>query len=467
MKKINQFVAGAAILALVCFVAGCQNVEENRDERAESAAKHFEGAKSREFKEGQKLTLSECIAMAAEKSLAGKITKLEERIAGERRSARTLGALPELDNTENGMNADLARCVLDFSLAFLNDKQAQDALYLSEQRANRAAQNLALDVVRAYYAVAAAQRAVVITKVQLQKAGDPDQFKDKVSSAQYRNFVALKKQLAEYIRIKELNSVELCKLIGVVPSDKFVVDDNCLNKLPAFMFPDVKVLDQMALLMRPELYEIGLKKQINIFQLREEIKNLFPQVESYFDFSASDIYGMNWWAFGIRSAYNLLSAAMDMNKTWNSEEKRGFPQACAIVAQVRIAHADLVECKKAYDSDVKAGKDAEKFISLGNYYIACYRLINALGLKTVGAKNSAVTVDEVTAAAKRAETEIESAQAQANAAASAKARGVAPAVTAVESKVVNQSLTDFGAVDLFSVYDTTPSKAAQAGKGGK
>ncbi len=468
MKKINQLVACAAILALASFMAGCQNAEQNRDERAESAARHFEGAKSREIIEGKKLSLSESVSMAAGKSLSAKLNKLEERIASERRTAETLGALPQLDNVkDNGMDAGVACSVIDFSLAFLNEKQAQDANYLSEQRRNRAAQNLAFDVVKAYYATAAAQRAAEITKVRLKQAGDPDQFKDKVTSAQYLKFAALKKQLSEYLRMKEVNSVELCKLIGAVPTEKVAVDANCLNKLPAFMFPDVKVLEQIALLMRPELYEIGLSKQINIFQLRNEMKSLFPQIGAYVDFMNSDIYNMNWWAFGIRSAYNLLSVAVDMNKAWNAEEKRGIAQAFAIVAQVRIAHADLVACKKVYDENVKAGKEAEKIIALGNYYTACYRLINVLGLKTVGAPNVAVIVDEVAAAQKRAETEISSADREVKEIAAAKAKAVVSGANTVETRVVNQSLTDFGAVDLFSVYDTTPARAAQAGKGGK
>ena len=51
--------------------------------------------------------------------------------------------------------------------------------------------------------------------------------------------------------------------------------------------------------------------------------------------------------------------------------------------------------------------------------------------------------------------------------AAAKAKAVVSGANTVETRVVNQSLTDFGAVDLFSVYDTTPARAAQAGKGGK
>ena len=45
MKKINQFVVGAAVLAVAFVISGCQNMEDYRKERAEDAIKHFEGAK--------------------------------------------------------------------------------------------------------------------------------------------------------------------------------------------------------------------------------------------------------------------------------------------------------------------------------------------------------------------------------------------------------------------------------------
>ncbi len=40
-------------------------------------------------------------------------------------------------------------------------------------------------------------------------------------------------------------------------------------------------------------------------------------------------------------------------------------------------------------------------------------------------------------------------------------------MVAIEKKVVNQPLTNFGSVDFISIYDSSPARAAQAGKGGK
>ena len=97
MKKINQFVVGAAVLAVAFVIAGCQSMEDYRNERAEYAIKHFEGAKYRELLEGKQLTLSECINLAKEHNLNLQVNKLEEKVARELRTAEMLGMLPELN----------------------------------------------------------------------------------------------------------------------------------------------------------------------------------------------------------------------------------------------------------------------------------------------------------------------------------------------------------------------------------
>ena len=69
MKKRSQFVAVLTAAAAVLVVSGCQSMDDYRNDRAENAIKHFEGAKYRELIEGKRLTLRECIDMAQEHNL--------------------------------------------------------------------------------------------------------------------------------------------------------------------------------------------------------------------------------------------------------------------------------------------------------------------------------------------------------------------------------------------------------------
>ena len=340
MKKINQLVMALAALAAAAGISGCQSMEDYRNERAEYAIKHFESAKYRELLEGKKLTLRECIDIAKEHNLNLQVSKLEEKVAHEMKTAEMLGMLPELnvndnftwrnnepassskkvgeggltygysksqDRDVNYLNIDLALSVLDFGLAFFNTQQAQDRVYMQEQRTIRAAQNLTLDVVRAYFSVAAAQKAIRITTGLLeecrnryeliQKLGKKGQIDPFRAFDETRRFIEMEKRLTNYVRSYENSCVELRSLLGMAPSGKITVEDAYLNRLPDYELPDIETMEQIALFKRPELYEIDIQRHINILEVRKEIVQMFPQVRIFTDFTRSSnsfLYHMNW-----------------------------------------------------------------------------------------------------------------------------------------------------------------------------
>ena len=549
MKKINQFVVGAAVLAVAFVIAGCQSMEDYRKERAEYAIKHFEGAKYRELLEGKQLTLSECINLAKEHNLNLQVSKLEEKVAQELRTAEMLGMLPELnindtatirnntaassskkvgtggltygysqsqDKDVNYFNIDLALSVLDFGLAFFNTQQAQDRVYMREQRTIRAEQNLTLDVVRAYFSVAAAQKAVKITTDLLkecqnrynliQKLGKTGQIDAFRAFDEVRRFIDMEKRLTNYLRSYSNSCVELRSLLGMAPSDKISVVDSYLEKLPDYELPDIEMMEQIALFKRPELYEIDIQRHINILEVRKEIIMMFPNVRLFYDFTNSSnsfLYHMNWWELGIRAAYNLLkvpmrvSRAIAMNKQVKADEKRSFAQAIAVMAQVRIAHANLMATKQRYDIDAKTYKafsenleqakrtvragelsklqldhirlataetEIERLMSMGNYYVSYYRMLNAIGINSISAKNIASIRRELEDAKRRAAKELELARREYNARMASGKGKTDDEVMSISSKVIDQPLTNFGTVDFISVYDAMPAKAAKKGK---
>ena len=270
------------------------------------------------------------------------------------------------------------------------------------------------------------------------------------------------------------------------------------------------MMEQIALFKRPELYEIDIQRHINILEVRKEIVMMFPQVRLFYDFTNSSnsfLYHMNWWELGIRAAYNLLkipvhvSRALAMNKQVAADEKRGFAQAIAVMAQVRIAHANMVATKERYDIDAKTYKafaenlaqarrtaragdlsklqldhirlataetEIERLMSLGNYYVSYYRMLNAIGINSISAKHVTQIRSELEAAKRRAAKELELARREYNARmASAGAKSSSSDVQVIESKVTNQPLTNFGSVDFLSIYDNTPARAAKVGAGSK
>ena len=435
-------------------------------------------------------------------------------------SGLTYGYSTSQERDVNYFNIDLALSVLDFGLAFFNTQQAQDRVYMREQRTLRAAQNLTLDVVRAYFSVAAAQKAIKITSGLLeecrnryeliQKLGKKGQIDPFRAFDETRRFIDMEKRLTNYVRSYQNSCVELRSLLGMAPSGKIVVEDAYLNQLPDYELPNIELMEQIALFKRPELYEIDIQRHINILEVRKEIVMMFPQVRIFYDFTNSSnsfLYHMNWWELGIRAAYNLLkipvhvSRAIAMNKQVAADEKRGFAQAIAVMAQVRIAHANLQATKERYDIDAKtyrafaenlaqarrtvrsgdlsqlqldhirlatAETEIERLMSLGNYYVSYYRMLNAVGINSISAKSISQIRAELETAKRRAAKELELARREYNARmAAATAKSEEADVVSISSKVVNQPLTNFGSVDFLSIYDSTPARAEKAGKGGK
>lgn len=456
--------------ALVLLLSGCKSFDEYQQERIAYAVKHFERAQYSNIENGRILTLNECVHLAVKNNLDLKVFGLEEQVSKEMRTSEMLGMLPELnisnnltgrnntpassskqlhgdgpgtysysqsqDKTVNYLNIDLALSVLDFGLAFFNTQQAQDRLLLRQQRTRRAEQNLVLDTVRVYFQVAAAQRAINITSELLKDCRNRYELIEKMEEAgqitpfrafdEVRDFVDMEKRLTNYIRSYENSCVELRSLLGLYPNAQVKVDDSILDDVPEFTFPEMELMEQIALMKRPELYEIDMQKHINVLECRKTIVMMFPNVRMFVDFTNSNnsfLYNSTWWELGIRAAYNLLKLPQHISRYQaysaqvDAEEARTYAQAIAVMAQVRIAHANLVATKERLDIDTKvnnayqknlkkaegsskvsgelsqlelahmrlatAETEIEKNLSLGNYYVAYFRVLNTLGIENL------------------------------------------------------------------------------------
>ncbi|MBO4631457.1 MAG: TolC family protein, partial [Lentisphaeria bacterium] len=352
MRKIFSVTAVLAGVLLLLSAAGCKTNQDYKDDRAENAAKHFAQAKYREMP-GEKLTLQQCIEIALKNNLQVRVSELELDVQKEFQTAEALGMLPQLnvnnnftarsntpasssekivangatygasyseDKIINYLNIDLMFSMLDFGLAFFNTRQQADRVIMTRQRTERAAQNLIFDVVKAYFKVAAAQRAQQLTASlieqcrsrydQIYKLSQKRQISPARAFDESRRFMDMEKRLTAYERSYESACVELRTLMGYYPSPVIMVDESPLNHTPEFNFlPGIELMEQIAILQRPELYETDIQKHINILECRKTLLLMFPNVKLYADWSNSNnkfLYNQSWWELGLRAAYNLL-----------------------------------------------------------------------------------------------------------------------------------------------------------------
>ena len=469
MKPFWNLCAGLVCLTvLLLAAAGCKTRDAYTDERARLAALHFERAKWSLHKSDHVYTLDECIDLALKYNLDIEVAKLEEKSASEATIAEALGMLPELtasdtvsnrnnvaasgsqavaaegstysystsqDQFQQSLNIDLALSFLDFGLAAFNTAQAHDRTLIREQRTRRVAQNLQADVVRAYFQVAAAQKAIEIAEDLLEKCKTRYELiremgKKKLISPfrafdETKRFFEMEKRLTNYTRSYEASRAELRALLGLTAGAGILVDTSMLDEEnpPVFDLPDIHVMEQIALLERPELFEIDMQRHINVFELYKTIIMMFPNVRIYMDFSQSSnsfLYHHTWMELAVRAAYNLLklpqqiARAKSIHTQIRTEESRGFAQAVGIVAQVRIADVNLQNAIDRFRLDNRiyhtysenlrnaeasirtsgglsqleldhirlstAETRIERLNSLGGYYIAYYRLLNSIGI---------------------------------------------------------------------------------------
>ena len=520
----RKIVFGVFCVALFAF-AGCKSFDEYQKERIAYAVKHFERSQYANIPKGKVLTLNECVAYARKNNLDLKVFGLEEEVAKELRTSDFLGMLPELnisnnlthrsntpasssrqidgsgygtysysqsqDRTINYFNIDLALSVVDFGLAFFNTCQANDRMLLRQQYTRRAEQNLVLDVVRVYFQVAASQRAISITKKLLKDCRDRYQLIEKMGETgkitpfrafdEVKRFVEMERRLENYLRSYENSCVELRSLMGLYPNSEIKVDDTILDRVPDFKFPEMILMEQIALMKRPELFEIDIQKHISVLECRKTLVSMFPNVRLFMDFTNSNnsfLYHNSWIELGVRAAYNLLTLPRQISRYMaysdqvDAEEYRTYAQAIGVMAQVRMAHANFVANKErlaidlrvnaAYSKNLKKAEESgkisgelsqlelahmrlstaeteiEKYLSIGNCYVAYFRVLNVLGIEnlhkgTVAELKKTLDAERVRAAEelKKARAEFDAAQKKA-----APVKQVAPAKKAAPVKQV-------------------------------
>ena len=456
-------------VAGILVFTGCQTEEDYRNERAEKAVRYFERSQLRKMVPDQKLTLAECLAIGLKHNLDLKVKQQEEDIAAELRTAELLGMLPELnindgfsgrtnipassskaydsdgatygasqnqDQVINTFNIDLALSVMDFGLAFFNSQQAHDRVLLRKQRTERMAQNLTLDIINAYCRVAAAQNALNITAHMLNLCRERHttisnlRKNNKITPfrafEEIRRFNEMERRQTSYEQEYQNACVELRALLGFYPSAEIKVDDSFLDKMPSDeVLPALDVMEQIALIRRPELQETEIQRHISLIECRKAILTMFPNARIFLDFNNvnnSFLYNQNWWEMGVAAAFNLLKLPQKVAQTMayyrqaDAETMRTFGQSIAVISQVRISHANIMANKdiysraektfQNYDKTLKAAQNNQKAVvsdlsqleidhmvlttaeakiertfALADYYISFYRLMNSMGMR--------------------------------------------------------------------------------------
>jgi outer membrane protein len=463
-------IQGILLVCVVVMLFGCYNSEEGyREERVKNSKKHYEEINKKVIPEGKIFTLPECIKLALEQNLDLKVFELREAVNRERKTAAMLGMLPELnvsmdathrtnepgsssENIKTGAQTfapsksseedevnfkiEMALSTLDFGLAYFNSSQAHDRGILAKQQTRRAAQNLKLDVVKTYLKVAAAQDAIETTEALIKKCHNIQDTITELSKAkridpmrlldERKRFIRLEKRLMTYRRSYNNACIELRALMGYLPINSIRVSTKALKEITVVDLPSIETLEKIALVERPELYQLDVQVNITVTEARKTILMMFPNVRIFADFNNSSnkfLYHQSWWEIGIRAAYNLLKLPQQVAKYYAIETEadelamRTLALSIGVMSQVRIAQANLDDVKERYDLDNRvyqaysehlkvalqnyesggalskleisrleletAETEIDRLLALSNYYLSYYRMLNTVGVTSL------------------------------------------------------------------------------------
>lgn len=336
--------------------------------------------------------------------------------------------------------------VLDFGVSYYRAKQRADEFMMAQERKRRVIQTMVHDVRFAYLRALAAQRLAGETEnvmKQAEVAIDQSRAAESRGAIPVQTALAYQRALVDAVallntRRQELDfaKAELAALMSA-PTNQFTLADTPEQQLQPLP-NNLALLEDTALLNRPELREEDYRKRISGDETRRQLMQAYPNLSfgigTQYD-SNKLLYNNDWVESSARVSWNLLRvlsapAVKDAGELQlEVDDARRQALSMAIMTQTRIAALRYGLAKNDLDL---AHKSME-----------------------VDARVAAVAKSGVTS---KAETELELVRATARSAVSKYQRAIAYANAQAAFARIQHSLGqdfDFGDIDNLTVADLT------------
>jgi outer membrane protein TolC len=250
--------------------------------------------------------------------------------------------------------AEFSWNVLDFGVSYYRARQQADQYLVAEERRRKVVQNLVQDVRAAYWRALGAQRLAAQTKDILERSNlalarsreaETQRVISPVQALTYQRALLDAISFLNQRRLDlEFANRELAALMNVEPGINFVVAEAVEAKLPA---PpnDVRKLEDMALLQRPELREEDFKKRITADEARRQILGMLPGIslDAGVQYDSNNLLNSNSWSQGgVRISWNLLrllalpTLKSTQEQQVRTDQARRMALSMAVMTQLRV-----------------------------------------------------------------------------------------------------------------------------------
>lgn len=250
--------------------------------------------------------------------------------------------------------AEFSWNLLDFGVSYYRARQQSDQFLIAEERRRKVVQNMVQDVRASYWRALGAQRLSAQTKDILERAqlalarSREAETQRVISPVQALNYQRALLDAISFLNQRrqdlEFASHELAALMNVEPGVTFTVAETVEARLPA---PpnDVRKLEELALIQRPELREEDFKKRISADETRKQLLGMLPGIsfDAGVQYDSNQLLNSNRWAQGgVRISWNLLqlvalpSLKATQEQQVRTDEARRMALSMAVMTQLRV-----------------------------------------------------------------------------------------------------------------------------------
>lgn len=346
------------------------------------------------------LTMDEAVSYALTYNLDAEVKQLERDILKESLAGARLKMLPSLtldgeisrrdsydasysdplftegeqdynysrDKSTKRFNLELSWDILNFGIAYYQQRQAEEQYRIAEQRRRRVVQNLKFDVTKTYWQALAAKRAMVISKDLVERLQERESIlKNQRESLIKSEIETLETSVImsemqmnmsgfenEYYRYK----AKLAVLMGLPKGSEFELADGDFETLLTDAGNlDMSTLELEALHQRPELYEQDMEESISLDDARIAVARTMPKPSLFYRYNYDGdkhLYEDQWYEVGVRLSFDLLAVPQQLSHKREANiktklvKKRRQSVAAAILTQLRLAVIDFNDANRKY-----------------------------------------------------------------------------------------------------------------------
>ncbi len=271
------------------------------------------------------------------------------------------------DKSEETRGIEFTWNALDFGLSYIRAGQQADRYLIAKELERKAIQNITRDIIRSYWKAQASENLLkklnpLIQRVEAALA-DSQYIEELLISAPMDSLL-YQKELLDVQRTLQtqqralINSKnELATLMGLLPNQKFSLDDN--NMYLTNLKMDIQEMEDIALLSRPELMESRYQKRISSKDTRVAMLALIPSLKFNAAYGYSNnqyLFNQDTYEYGASIGGNLfdifsVGATRKASKA-NQEmiDERHLAIAMTVLSQVHLSNINYDLAIEEYDT---------------------------------------------------------------------------------------------------------------------